>query len=216
MLNILKKIYHKLFLSTQARRVAPWLLINGDKNLRLNYPLTADSIVFDVGGFEGSWASDIFSMYTCTVYVFEPIKQFAAQLTKRFIKNPRIKIYDFGLAGSSHSVVMSQAAESSSLFKAGSTNETVKLIDIAQFISEQQITQINLMKINIEGGEYELLERLLSADLIKHIDHLQIQFHDFVPEAKAKMLAIRQELAKTHYPTYQYEFVWESWTKTGL
>ena len=40
--------------------------------------------------------------------------------------------------------------------------------------------KIDLLKINIEGGEYEVLENLIENDLIKNIDNIQIQFHDFV------------------------------------
>ena len=35
-----------------------------------------------------------------------------------------------------------------------------------------------LMKINIEGGEFELLERLLETRLISRIENIQVQFHN--------------------------------------
>ena len=44
----------------QALRVAPWLADNGDKTYRLDYNLNENSVVFDLGGYEGQWASDIF------------------------------------------------------------------------------------------------------------------------------------------------------------
>ncbi|MBU1261325.1 MAG: hypothetical protein KJ757_02310 [Planctomycetes bacterium] len=67
------------------------------------------------------------------------------------------------------------------------------------------------MKINIEGGEYEILPRILATGLINKIKHLQIQFHDVGPNAKTQMENICSELAKTHRPRYQYKFVWEGW-----
>ena len=36
---------------------------------------------------------------------------------------------------------------------------------------------VDLIKINIEGGEYELLEAILDNNLAKAFDNLQIQFH---------------------------------------
>lgn len=215
-MNILKTIFHKIFPSRQSRRVAPWHLINGDKTLRLNYDLSADSIVFDIGAFEGSWSSDIFSMYTCQIYAFEPVKQFYEALIKKFAKNSKIKIYPFGLSGKSYQAEISVAAESSSVFKAGFVKESIRLVDIAQFINDQGISHIDLMKINIEGAEYDLLDRLIDANLISSIDNLQIQFHDFVPDAELKVKKLREQLAKTHQLTYQYDFVWENWSKTKL
>ena len=68
------------------------------------------------------------------------------------------------------------------------------------------------MKINIEGGEYDLLEALLSGDAIKLIKNIQVQFHDFlINDAKEKMTKLQEKLALTHDLTYQYEFVWENW-----
>lgn len=215
-MNILKIIFRKIFPSRQARRVAPWHLINGDKTLRLNYDLSADSVVFDIGAFEGSWASDIFAIYLCQIYAFEPVKQYSEALTKKFAKNPKIKIYPFGLSGKNYQTEIAVAAESSSIFKTSSNTESIRLVDITQFINDQGLKHIDLMKINIEGGEYDLLDRLISSELINSIDNLQIQFHDFVPDAELKVQKLREQLAKTHQLTYQYDFVWENWSKAKL
>ena len=67
------------------------------------------------------------------------------------------------------------------------------------------------MKINIEGGEYDLLEHLIETGFVKNIFDLQIQFHDFIPNARGRMENIQKKLKKTHKLSYQYEFVWESW-----
>ena len=68
------------------------------------------------------------------------------------------------------------------------------------------------MKINIEGGEYDLLDSLISADIVQSIANIQVQFHDFlIKDAKEKMRKIQEKLSLTHEPTYQYEFVWENW-----
>jgi len=67
------------------------------------------------------------------------------------------------------------------------------------------------MKINIEGSEYDLLEHLLETNYVKIIKNIQVQFHDFVPNAEKRMKRIQEKLQKTHYLTYQYPFVWENW-----
>ena len=47
--------------------------------------------------------------------------------------------------------------------------------------------------------------------LITRVIDLQVQFHDFVPDAQRRMHAIQQQLGRTHSLTYQSEFVWENW-----
>lgn len=88
---------------------------------------------------------------------------------------------------------------------------TVRSID--DIHAELGCDEISLMKVNIEGGEYQLLEKMLSSDLVKNIEYIQIQFHDFVPDAKERRDAIRHSLSKTHVCEWCYEFVWESWRR---
>ena len=73
------------------------------------------------------------------------------------------------------------------------------------------ITNINLLKINIEGGEFPLLFELIKNNKIKNIKNLQIQFHNFVPNAKILREEIRSVLNQTHHLTYDYYFIWENW-----
>ena len=72
---------------------------------------------------------------------------------------------------------------------------------------------VDLMKINIEGGEYDGLDKLVGTGLIKGIKSIQVQFHDFVPDAEKRVKDIHDKLQVTHIPTYQYEFVWENWQR---
>ncbi len=69
------------------------------------------------------------------------------------------------------------------------------------------------MEINIEGGEYEVLPRLIDVGMVKDIDRLQIQFHSFVDNAAARREDIQSKLAKTHEMVWCYDFVWECWTR---
>jgi len=69
------------------------------------------------------------------------------------------------------------------------------------------------MKINIEGGEYDLLEHVIKIGAINNIRDIQIQFHDFVDDADIRMKYLLDELSRTHLPTYQYKYVWENWRR---
>lgn len=195
----------------QHKRVEPWFKINGDKTLRLDYELDSFSIVVDVGGYEGQWSSDIFSKYCCSIFIFEPVEKFYEEISSRFKYNNKIKVYKAGLSSEDKDIKISLLNDSSSLFKSDENTENIKILDASIFFIKNNIKNIDLIKINIEGSEYELLENLISNDIIKNIHNIQVQFHDFVPNAKERMEKIQTELLKTHHLTYQYEFVWENW-----
>jgi hypothetical protein len=48
---------------------------------------------------------------------------------------------------------------------------------------------------------------------VRQIENIQVQFHDFVPDAEGRMQRIQEKLAQTHELTYQYLFVWENWRR---
>ena len=204
-------ISNKLYKSQQEKRVAPWFRNQGDKTLRLDYNLNEKSIVFDLGGYEGQWASDIYSKYCCRIYIFEPVPEFAQNIKQRFLKNPKISVHHFGLAGETCKEILCVSADGSSVFKQSSNSVEITLLKAIDFLNENNIHHIDLMKINIEGGEYSLLEHLIETGFVKQIDNMQVQFHDFVPNAEQRMIEIQQKIATTHNLTYQYKFVWENW-----
>lgn len=199
--------------NVQAKRVKPWFLINGDNTLRLRYTLDTSSVVLDLGGYKGDWAAQIWNLYKPSLYIFEPYKPYCDSIKNRFNGNDKIKVFEFGLGAKKEELAFSVAENASSVFNAGEKTEFIQIESISQFIRENEIKNIDLIKINIEGGEFELLEYLLDAGLITLFDNIQVQFHDFVPDAEKRMKAIQHKLALTHYPTYQYEFVWENWKR---
>ena len=200
----------------EEKRVLPWIKVDGDKTLRLDYPLNKKSVVFDMGGYEGDWASQIYDMYGCRIYIFEPVESFYINIQKRFKKNPDIKVYNFGLADTEKKLELSLEENSSSVYKTGGSSVPIKLKNASKFLDKNNISKVNLMKINIEGGEYDLLDNLIESGWASKVDDFQIQFHDFVPEAAMRMKAIQQQLAKTHNITYSYKWVWENWRRKGF
>lgn len=196
----------------QSERVKPWFETNGDETLRLDYSLKENSIVFDLGGYKGEFAADIYCRYNSEIYIFEPVLSFFEIIKKKFLKNNKVKIYNFGLAGKDSEMQISMSDNSSSVFLITENSETIQLKSIVDFLKINNIEKVDLIKINIEGGEYEVLESLLENNLITIFDNIQVQFHDFIIEnAQERMNKIQIELAKTHKLTYQYDFVWENW-----
>jgi FkbM family methyltransferase len=175
--------------------------------------LDSSSVILDLGGYQGDFAAELFSRYLSKIHVFEPYKPYAKDIATRFKSNPQIETYDYGLSNVDEVQLINIDGESSSIYKNNTAQAEIQLKNIVDALAKIKIENIDLIKINIEGSEYDLLDFIIESDLIQKIDNLQIQFHDFVPNAVERMREIQERLSITHYPTYQYDFIWENWKR---
>lgn len=176
-------------------------VIKFNENLRHEYPLTKDSLVFDIGGYKGEWSKIIYDKYRCNIYCFEPVFE---------IDNPDIKVYNFGIGAYSGHAVINIDKDKTGIFCCSGESKIINIVGIMDFIKDNDINHIDLMKINIEGMEYELLNTLLDNDWVKNITDIQVQFHRSLL-SDSEMWHIQNRLKNTHYTTYQYRYVWENW-----
>jgi len=191
--------------------VEAWRSDRGDATLRQDYDLSGKSLVLDLGGYQGQWASDIYARYRCAIHIFEPVPQFAEAIKARFARNPSITVHAAALGPTDCEARIALNDDGSHLAANGGVPVLVKRADT--FIDSLGAPAIDLVKINIEGAEYDLLEHLLNTGHILQINNLQIQFHRFVPNAVMRRDNIRKKMSTTHELTYEYEFVWENWRK---
>ena len=195
-----------------AKSVSRWFRDRGDTQLRLNYPdLTSESVVFDLGGYRGQFASDIHSRYRSEVFVFEPYGPFFQNLSQRFSGNPRIHVFPFALGSRDESQKLFFDDDATSLYRETGRSEVIQIKNFESFVRAHSIESIDLIKINIEGAEYDFLEGVISKGLQPMLRNIQVQFHKDVRNARQRMLAIREALLKTHRLTYSYEFVWDNY-----
>jgi FkbM family methyltransferase len=209
--NLPSRLRRRLFPTAHERVVNKWFANKGDATLRLNYPLRETAIVMDVGGFVGDWASAIHSKYQCKVHVFEPHPKAFAKLTARFSSQTAIKVYQFGLAAQDCKLTLSDEGPASSIFGKDHGGFEVDLKSISTWLSDNEIGSVDLLKVNIEGGEYELFEDLIHRDLMRIFHYIQIQFHPVDSGSISRWKSIRSSFSKTHRLQWDYPMVWESW-----
>lgn len=203
----------RLALGNHKYEFLRWKLDRGDDNFRLDYPLDETSLVFDLGGYQGEWTEAIYKRYRPRIMVFEPVSKYADKIKARFKNNPKVQVYPMGLAGKTGQITLRLADNATSEFKTTGKAVQVKMKSVREFLSEKRIDRIDLMKINIEGGEYGLLEAMISSHLITKVENIQVQFHTHVENWGSRVEQIRNDLSKTHELTYQYLNVWENWRK---
>jgi FkbM family methyltransferase len=191
--------------------IRAWFGTRGDHTLRVEFDhLGPDSLVLDLGGYKGDWTAEISRRYGANVMVFEPIKAFHDQIGQRFAGTPQVRPFQFGLGARDEVLEMHHSADGTGAFVQGQA-EQVRLVEAHRFLREQGVERIDLLKVNIEGGEFELLEHLIASGDITRIRRLQVQFHDFVPDAVARRARLVEQLSRTHRQTWCFYFVWEEW-----
>ena len=216
--NKLSRLYKIYILKDEFTiQVKKWLADGGDHNLRLDYPeLTSVSIVFDLGGYLGDFTAAIIERYNCKAYIFEPHPEYFSKCIERFSPYENVMVLNYGLADKNGEFFLSNSLDGSSFINPNhSQKDGIKCVirDLSSVLSELDIKSIDLMKINIEGGEFPLMEHIISCDKQAIVGQYQIQFHNFVENAVDRRMQISRALSKTHVRTWCYTFVWENWRK---
>jgi len=189
-----------------------WIADRGDDTLRVIYPLTPESVVLDIGGYKGTWSQKIHEKYQCHIHIFEPVSSYRSEIEGRFAECPKVTVYPFGLAGKNVKARIAIRGDASSVLLADmERDELIELHDVADVLQPMQKHGVDLVKINIEGGEYDLLSRMLETGITSMCRNIQVQFHPWVPHARERRKMIQEALSRTHSLTYEYPFVWENW-----
>lgn len=199
----------------EASRANPDLLIDVD--------LRPGAVVLDVGAYEGSWSSRVLqradaggSGLPLQVHAFEPEPNALALLRSSRDLDERVRVHPFGLAGADRVETMTLAGPGSSVFgkadgAVGLGTIDIPLRDVSVVLEELAVDRIDFVKINIEGGEYELIDRLHDTGWLARTGPLIVQFHEFTPNAYGDRRRSRRHLAHTHRCTWSYPWVFERW-----
>lgn len=191
-----------------------WLRVNGDNTLRVQYPLNKDSVVFDLGTYRGDFAEKIHNLYGSVIYCFEPIPEYYESLGKRFKHIPNIVVFPLAITAldvKKRKIFLNR--DSTSMYQTTDYGIMVDCIQLKEALYSLGEGHIDLLKINIEGEEYALLDYMITTGLVKSCGNIQVQFHDFIEEYQEKYVKIATQLHLTHKLTYRYPFVWENWEK---
>jgi FkbM family methyltransferase len=162
LLSLNSKAYYDLLIDKNFNKA----IVSLDKN----------SVVLDIGANIGNVSSYIIEKSQSKIYAFEPNIFCFEVLFRRFLDNPRIKIFNVGVSnysGVSNFYLHEKSKgindfsylESSSLKKekdniSEKNSVKVNVINITEILSK--FKTIDLIKIDVEGSEYEIVPFLIS------------------------------------------------------
>jgi len=189
--------------------IGAWFRDGGEELMWRDLPISANEVSLDVGGYHGDWTAELLIRYGARSVIFEPVPTFAAALARRFCRNPLVAVKSAALGTANGMAGISMAEDASSMSGNGRRVQ-VQIIDVADIFREH--AAVGCMKVNIEGAEYDLLERMEGLDLLSRVASYRIQFHGG-DNAMHRRAAIRTALSKTHRLILDYPFVWERWDR---
>lgn len=173
--------------------------------------LSKGDVVLDIGGYVGEWAASMTSQYPVTVHVFEPHPRFAAGIEKRFSDRNDIIAHSFAIGSCDGHLELSDDENASSALVSEGPSLTGRLRAVSPVFDELSLTKVALAKINIEGGEYDLLPAMIDGALIQRVERIMIQFHEYSDADHKRRDDIRAALSQTHECVWSYPFIWEYW-----
>ncbi len=171
------------------------------EHLRYEYDLKPDDVVIDLGAYRGEWANEIRARYGCCVIAVEPtdsIDDYPCEYIKKaaWTYDGKLK---FGGAFYYTSAFENPVTE----YECFDVNSLLLRFD-----------EIALLKMNVEGAEYGLLNHMLFEGVLPRINRLQVQFHLIEGQnSEEDYRAVADNLRDSHELEWQYPFCWESWKR---
>jgi FkbM family methyltransferase len=170
-INKVSKIYPPQF---------PW-----DK-LAVEWPeLTSDSVVVDVGGYTGTWSLRMSEFYNPKLFVFEP-QEWCCIILKELLSGKNATVYQFALGTTTGSFPVyssyndyyeNDGCSFVEFLDKGRNRTNMKatlpMREIGKEFKDIGLNHIDLMHMNIEGGEYELVPYMFKQNIFPEIFLLQ-------------------------------------------
>ena len=182
-----------------------WFDSKYDYHLLRVFDLNNESLVVDIGCYNGTWLNDMYCTYGCRCIGVEPVTEFYEQ-ARILLSSDKVQLYNFGLCTSNkltHNMDIS--GDSSHISRIG---EPVRMEFVSKFFANIK-EDIDVLQINIEGYEYKLLPFMIKKDLLKQVKNIQIQFHDNITDAEMSMGVIISNLEGIGFKTkFNHKFIW--------
>ena len=198
-----------------------WFADNGDYTHNINYELNDNSVIIDLGGYLGLWVDEILKKnnpHIPNIILVEPVPEFYNHLVTKYKNYEKIKVMNVGVSTDKNETTKSLYVSNDGSSTNFNTNVNsviqIKTLPIDKILSDNNINQVDLLQINIEGDEYELMEYMIESKIINIFKNIQIQFHLGIKNDIERRDNIQKNLISNGFKNkFDYPFVWESWKK---
>ena len=168
--------------------------------------LTDQSLIYSIGiGTDVSFDLELINTYGCRVYGFDPTPK-SIQWIKENIIEPNFIMSEFGISNFSgikkFYLPKNQNFVSGSILPLKTVNEKESIMlefkNLSEAMQDNNHTHLDLLKMDIEGAEYDVLEDALNRSI--RIDQIVVEFHPhLISQGRKKTKDIMNLLNKKGY-----------------
>ncbi|MCR2040029.1 FkbM family methyltransferase [Campylobacter helveticus] len=156
-------------------------------------------------GAHAGLISDIILHCGGAVECFEPNIYLNFFLKRKFETNPLIKIHQKAVSNKNGKVkfltfqnrILSQGNRIVKSVQDEQTHEAyeVECVNLCEFLEQKE--RIYLLKLDVEGAEFEILPALIKKGLYEKIDYIVVETHEYMfKDGVEKLKVIKKELEK--------------------
>lgn len=172
--------------------------------------------VLEAGAYEGAWSKKVCEAKNCTVYAYEPASRAYFVAKKRTKDCEGLVLHPYGIGKQARTdVLCDRDRDGANTFGWNPENEpseTVQIRDAAEEVDGWG--ENSIAHLNAEGGEVEILERLLEVGTIQRFKLVLVQWHPYDDEMRARIASIVEQMAETH--DLERRGPWIAWKRKDI
>lgn len=162
-------------------------------------------ICIDCGTHAGL-VSDILLQCGGKVYAFEPNRILFAMLEKKYANNPNIILHPYALSnknGKTTFLSYSSISQGNRIVDNANANDCneayeVEVIGLVEYIHNNILNKyerIYFLKLDIEGAEFEIMDKILATELYKKIDFIACETHErYFDDGEEKITRLKAQI----------------------
>jgi len=145
-----------------------------------------DDVVYDLGANVGVFTKWLLNQFNNIkhIYAFEPTPNLVSYMNKTFQNNSNVTIFGKAISDRNKTTIFQTFLNSVSntLIDFENKNHTysggieVECINLEEFITQNNLSQPTLLKVDIEGSEYDLINSS-SDEFLSNIPKIILEFH---------------------------------------
>jgi len=174
------------------------------------YEIPVDGVIIDGGVNRGKF-TDLCNIFGAQIVGFEPNEKLINFLRYKYHDNKNVRLIHAGLGAEAGELDFYYNADNMSddafsmCRKKGYTETAsmkAQMIDLADFLQQEFIAKgqrIYLMKLDIEGAEFGLIEKLIEKGIHNHVDYIVCETHArFFDDGKEKLESIQRAIRENN------------------
>ena len=166
-----------------------------------------NDIVVDIGSSAGLFAHTILKYNPCKVFCVEPQKDVYELLVDNVGSNNAVTCINCGIGPNNQNRAITDYETClAKKHNFSETNEVCNYVTFKTFIKDNNINKIDFLKVDCEGGEYDIFTSENIEWIKKNVRKIAAEIHLNTNEERQKFLIYRENFLK-HFSNYQvYSF----------